>query len=209
MSSSFIEYQFPQGISYGSSGGPVYNTTVNITKSGMETRQVNWPSSRHKYNATYGIRNQADFDAILKLFHAVQGRAVGFRYKDWSDYKSCDITGTPSATDQAVGTGNGSSTIFQLVKKYTVGGVTLARYIKKPVAGTVLVALNGSATSAFTVDTTTGLVTMTSAPGVGVVVTCGFEFDVPVRFDVDELSIVLSKPQLCQTDIHLIEDMNA
>lgn len=207
MSSSFIEYQFPQGISYGSSGGPVYNTTVNITKSGMETRQVNWPSSRHKYNATYGIRNQVDFDAILKLFHACQGRAVGFRYKDWSDFKSCDVTGTPSATDQLIGTGDGSTTTFQLVKNYTVGGVTVTRKIRKPV--TVLVALNDVAQgSGWTLDTTTGIVTFTNTPGNGVSVKAGYEFDVPVRFDVDELSIVLSKPQLCQTDIHLIEDMN-
>mgnify|MGYP001597598103 CR=1 FL=1 len=207
---SFIEYQFPPGISYGSSGGPVFNTTVNMTKSGMETRQINWQYARHKYNVTYGIRNQADFDAVIKLFHAVQGRATGFRFKDWSDFKSCDIAATPAATDQLIGAGDGATKTFQLIKKYSIGGVSNARTIKKPVGGSVLVALNNVVQgSGWTADTTTGIIAFTNAPGNGVSVTAGFQFDVPVRFDVDELSIVLSKPQLSQTQITLIEDMNA
>jgi uncharacterized protein (TIGR02217 family) len=44
------------------------------------------------------------------------------------------------------------------------------------------------------VDTTTGLVTFVSAPGGGVVVTAGFDFDTPSRFDTDELDIVWSDP---------------
>ena len=207
---AFLEYQFPPGISYGSSGGPMFNTTVNINKAGQETRQVNWPTGRHKYNVTYGIRNQDDFEAILKLFHACQGRAVGFRFKDWSDYKSCAPSAAVSALDVAWGTPSAPVSSAPLIKNYIVGGATNVRTIKKPVAGTVKIAFNGvEQTTGWTVDTTTGVVAFSPPAGAGVVVTCGYEFDVPVRFDVDELSIILAKPQLCQTDIHLIEDMNA
>lgn len=211
---AFIEYQFPPGISYGSSGGPEFNTTINTTKAGFETRQVNWTAARRKYNATYGIRNQADFDAVLALFHAVNGRATGFRFKDWSDFKSSGVSVAVGAADQTIGTGTGALATFQLVKKYTVLAQTFSRTIKKPVAGTVRISVDGvekTITTQFTVDTTTGVVTFTAGniPANGLLVKAGFEFDVPVRFDVDALSIVLSKPQLNQTDINLIEDMNA
>ena len=45
--------------------------------------------------------------------------------------------------------------------------------------------------SGWTVDTTTGIVTFSAPPAAGVVITAGFEFDVPVRFDTDELPITL------------------
>jgi uncharacterized protein (TIGR02217 family) len=57
------------------------------------------------------------------------------------------------------------------------------------------VALNGIEQvvgSAFNCDPTTGLVIFTSPPPSGAVITAGFAFDVPVRFDTDELDIDLS-----------------
>lgn len=206
---AFIESQFPTNIPFQFSGGPAYNTTVNITKSGFETRNVNWTKPRHKYIFNYGSLPQADYDNAKRFFHACQGRAIGFRFKDWNDYKSCGIDDAVSAVDQIVGTGNGVSTVLQLIKKYTVASTTLTRVIKKPVAGTVLIALNGTPTTAFTVDTATGLVTMTSPPGIGVTVTCGFHFDTPCRFDMDEMLSQIINVGACNTSITLIEDMNA
>ncbi len=46
--------------------------------------------------------------------------------------------------------------------------------------------------SSFTCDSTTGLVTLTQPPAAGARVTAGFAFDVPVRFDTDDLSIDLA-----------------
>jgi len=47
----------------------------------------------------------------------------------------------------------------------------------------------------FTLNSTTGVVTFFPGhiPGNGAVVTAGFEFDVPVRFDTDQLEINLSQ----------------
>jgi uncharacterized protein (TIGR02217 family) len=45
-------------------------------------------------------------------------------------------------------------------------------------------------TTGFSVDATTGLVTFASAPTGAL--TAGFEFDTPVRFDTDQLSINLA-----------------
>jgi uncharacterized protein (TIGR02217 family) len=65
------------------------------------------------------------------------------------------------------------------------------------VQATVLVAVGGIAQTegtAFTVDDTTGLLTFAtgSIPPLGAVVTAGFEFDVPVRFDADKIEVNLS-----------------
>jgi uncharacterized protein (TIGR02217 family) len=206
---TFIESQFPAGISFGSSGGPVSNTNIVVTKSGNEVRNVNWPQPIRKFQAQYGIRNYADMDAVLQMHLVCQGKSIGFRFKDWSDFKSCGVSGTPAFNDQTIGTGDGSKKIFQLVKKYSFGGYTVTRAIKKPVANTVLIGINGAQqNSGWTVDTVNGLVYFETAPGNGLAVTAGYEFDVPVRFDNDELSFNLAKPQLSGTTVVLIEDMN-
>ncbi|RMD47084.1 MAG: TIGR02217 family protein, partial [Alphaproteobacteria bacterium] len=43
------------------------------------------------------------------------------------------------------------------------------------------------------VDVTTGVITFTTAPGDGAEVTAGFEFDVPVRFDTDRISVSVAR----------------
>jgi len=69
------------------------------------------------------------------------------------------------------------------------------------------VAIDGvEATSGWSVDTTTGIVTFTSAPAAGATITVGFEFDVPVRFDTDTLDITLDIERLGSiTSIPLLE----
>ena len=76
------------------------------------------------------------------------------------------------------------------MKRYESGAQAWVRRIVKPVAGTVRVARGGvEAASGWSVDATTGVVTFAAAPGAGVLVTAGFEFDVPVRFDTDRLDV--------------------
>ena len=67
------------------------------------------------------------------------------------------------------------------------------RKIAKPVDGTVRVAVAGAEqTSGVTIDGTTGLVTFSTPPASGAAITAGYEFDTPVRFDTDTLSINLA-----------------
>jgi uncharacterized protein (TIGR02217 family) len=96
-----------------------------------------------------------------------------------------------------IGTGDGETPAFQLVKRYGAGDSAYARPITKPVAGTVLVAVDGVpqvAGTDFTLDTATGMVTFLAGhiPVEDAEVTAGFEFDVPVRFDTDRLAIDLA-----------------
>jgi uncharacterized protein (TIGR02217 family) len=68
------------------------------------------------------------------------------------------------------------------------GGFTFTRKITRPVSGTVSVFENGvPATHVGSIDYTTGIITFSTTPTTPVTAT--FEFDVPVRFDVDKLRV--------------------
>jgi len=179
----FVEVQFPPDISYGSTGGPEYATDIVMSQSGHEQRNIHWSQARARYNVAHGVKTKAQLDALVAFFRARKGRAYGFRFKDWTDY---------AGVAQAIGTGDGVTTQFQLKKLYTSGAVDEARVIRKPVSGTVQVYRNAVLqTTGVSVDTATGLVTFTAPPAEGQAITASFEFDVPVRFDTDRLSATL------------------
>lgn len=190
---SFDEIRFPPAISRGSTGGPERRTEIVTTASGREERNTRWADSRRRYNAGFGVKSLDDIHAVVAFFEERRGRLHGFRWKDHADFKSCSPQSAVAATDQVIGTGNGVTAAFQLVKCYGTGLRNHLRKITKPEAGTVVVAVNGVATSHFTVDATTGLVTFANGfiPAAGAIISAGFAFDVPVRFDTDMLSINL------------------
>lgn len=189
---AFHDIRFPDNIGRGARGGPRRKTDVVELSSGYEERNGRWARSRREYDVSYGIRTSDQLSAVVAFFEARNGRLHAFRMKDWSDYKS----GLPSLAvtdeDQNLGTGDGSATAFQLRKWYGDDVAGYWRNITHPVAGTVRVAVAGvELFSGWSVNTTTGVVTFDSAPANGAVVTAGFEFDVPVRFDTDSIDVVL------------------
>jgi uncharacterized protein (TIGR02217 family) len=191
---SFHEIRFPTAISRGAQGGPERRTDVVVLGSGFEERNSRWADSRRSYNAGYGVKSIDQLNAVIGFFEERRGRLYGFRWRDHTDWKSCAPGGTPAALDQVIGTGNGATAAFQLKKTYGSAFAPWLRLIKKPVAGSVLVAVAGVARSAgvdFVADPATGLVTFLAGhiPTAGQSVTAGFEFDVPVRFDSDKLEI--------------------
>lgn len=192
---AFHEIRFPTAIAFGSRGGPERRTEIVTLGSGFEERNSPWAHSRRRYDAGYGVRTLDDLHAVIAFFEARHGRLHGFRWKDHADFKSCAPLQSATPLDQTIGTGDGAETGFQLRKTYVSGAQSYVRDIKKPVAGTVRVAVAGvekTEGADFTVDTATGIVTFTAAPANGASVTAGFEFDVPVRFDTDRLGIDLA-----------------
>lgn len=204
---AFHEVRFPDDISRGARGGPERRTQIVELASGDEERNASWADSRRRYDAAYGVRRADDLARVVAFFEARSGRLHGFRWKDWGDFKSCLPSQTPTALDQPLGTGDGGTTAFQLVKRYVSGGQTWVRTIAKPVAGTVRVAFDGVEQAAgWAVDATTGIVSFDTAPASGVAVTAGFEFDVPVRFDTDRLDVTLDLDRLGSiTSVPLVE----
>jgi uncharacterized protein (TIGR02217 family) len=192
---AFHETRFPTTIALGATAGPERRTEVITLGSGHEERNARWANSRRKYNAGYGVKTLDDLHEVINFFEERRGKLYGFRWKDMSDYKSCPPSMTPSATDQIIGTGDGEIASFQLQKTYGSDYAPWARTISKPVAGTIQVAVAGDAASEdeYNLDIKTGLITFAAEqiPPDGTTITAGFEFDVPVRFDTDQLEISL------------------
>lgn len=152
--------RFPETISYGAKSTPAYQTTIVPRKSGHETRNADWSRSKRAYDVAHNIRTQAEYELVLEFFMAVaEGRAYGFRFKDWLDYR-CVL----SRGRMGTGVGTGDPT-HQLVKRYQSGAFFKDRDITKPVAGTVLgyrgatPLVVGSGAGQIAIATTTGLVT--------------------------------------------------
>lgn len=191
---AFHEIRFPTAISRGAHGGPERRTDVVVLGSGAEERNARWAGSRRNYNAGYGVRTFDDLHAIIAFFEERRGRLHGFRWHDATDCKSCAPSVTPTALDQVLGKGDGSTAQFALTKTYGRDFAPYARRISKPVAGSVIAAVNGVITSAFDVDNVNGLLIFQPGhvPAANTTVTAGFQFDVPVRFDADKLEINLN-----------------
>ena len=194
---AFHDIRFPTAISRNAQGGPERRTDVVTLGSGFEERNSRWADSRRGYNAGYGVKSIDDLHAVIAFFEERRGRLHAFRWRDHADWKSCAPLATPSALDQVIGSGDGVKAAFQLVKTY--GGIyaPYTRDVRKPVAGTVKVAVAGVVKTLgthFTLDASTGVVTFLAGaiPVNGATITAGFEFDVPVRFDTDKLEINLS-----------------
>ncbi len=190
---TFHDIRFPTAIAFHSTGGPERKTEIVALGSGFEERNAVWANSRRRYDAGSGVKTLDDLHALIAFFEARSGRLHGFRFKDPADFKSGAPGAEISPTDQPLGSGDGATKTFQLAKAYISGPSRWTRTIKKPVAGTVRLAVDGvEQTGGWTVDTATGLVAFAVAPASGAVLTAGFEFDVPVRFDTDSLLVNLA-----------------
>ncbi|NJO56346.1 MAG: DUF2460 domain-containing protein [Rhodospirillales bacterium] len=190
----FHEVRFPTDISRGAQGGPERRTDVVTLGSGFEERNARWADSRRSYNAGYGVRTLDDLDRVVAFFEERRGRLHGFRWRDPADWKSCSPSRETTAGDQIIGEGDGVTAVFTLTKTYGAAHAPYRRAISKPVADTVFVAVAGEPVAVGTaaiVDITTGRVIFQPGhvPPVGVTITAGFAFDVPVRFDTDRLMV--------------------
>jgi len=206
---SFHEVRFPADLSFGALGGPERRTDVVELSSGFEERNSPWAHSRRRYDAGLGLRGLDDIEQLLAFFEARHGQLYGFRWKDWADYRSCKPSGTVSPGDQVIARGDGATRSFQLVKVYRSGGASYARPITKPVAGTVIAAVQDVEMREgvhFALDLTTGTITFTDPPLSGVEITAGYEFDVPVRFDTERINVSVASFQAGQApDVPVVE----
>ncbi|MDP1914035.1 DUF2460 domain-containing protein [Brevundimonas sp.] len=190
---SFHEVRLPARLAFGSTGGVERRTEIVTLGSGFERRSTPWAQGRRRYLIGANLRSLDDMAALTGFFEARRGRLYGFRFRDFADCKSCAPGTVVGPLDQALGEGDGTRTVFQLVKRYGDGEDAVERRIAKPVEGTVRVAIDGVelAAAGFAVDAATGLATLNAPPGAGAVVTAGFEFDTPVRFDADRIEVTL------------------
>ncbi|MCO4318340.1 DUF2460 domain-containing protein [Phyllobacterium sp. 21LDTY02-6] len=185
----FHDVRFPAAVSFGASGGPEWRNEIVQLTSGREQRNARWAQSRRRYDVGTGLRSLADLEAVMAFFEARRGSLHAFRFQDPFDHLSCASGKLPTPLDQLLGEGDGKRAEFQLVKRYG----DYARHIARPRVETVRVTVGGIEQRAglhFSVDGATGRVLFQAhaIPQASARITAGFAFDVPVRFDTDQLS---------------------
>ena len=196
MSNGFHEVRFPLRLSLGASGGPGRRTDIVALSNGGETRNARWADARRRYDAGTGLRGLDDLYQLTAFFEARRGQLYGFRFRDPVDHASAPPGQAVTAIDQQIGTGDGVETEFELSKTYADAGGATTRRIEKPSEASVVLAVDGLALDPgdYAVDYATGLVTIApgATPAPGAVVTAGYKFDIPVRFDTDRIEISLA-----------------
>ncbi|MDI4665266.1 DUF2460 domain-containing protein [Xanthobacter autotrophicus] len=194
---AFHEILFPLEVALGASGGPERVTEVVTTASGREERNTRQADSRRRWDAGYGVKSLSALADVVAFFEERRGRLYGFRWRDRLDHSSAPPGGVVTPLDQVIGTGDGTRATFALTKTYGGLHAPYARAITKPVPGSVRVAVNGVEhieDMHFSLDATRGEITFAapSVPAASVIVSAGFSFDVPVRFDTDFLEVNLT-----------------
>jgi uncharacterized protein (TIGR02217 family) len=185
--SAFHEVSLPLPFALGASGGPERRVDIVALASGREARNTPWAHGRRRYDIGGAVRTLDALHELIAFFEARRGRLHGFRFRDPFDWKSCAPSHAVDPGDQAIGQGDGETAAFALIKAY--GDYT--RAIAKPIAGGLRVAIDGIETAAFELDANTGVVTLEAPPSEGALVSAGFAFETPVRFDLDRLDLSL------------------
>jgi len=199
---SFTERQFPTKLSYGSSGGPGFKTSIFELDSGFVGGVSEWEKMRARYTVRLENATEENIYNLEDHFYSMRGRAIGFRYKDWNDYKLADAN---------FFVGDGTTKSFQIFKRYKSGTFKFDRILRKIVQGTlVTIKIDGVAKTYqtdFVVAWNTGIVTMNTAPALGTVGQIVFlEFDNAVRYDDDFLNVSVSDfRQLTVNSVKLME----
>lgn len=191
---AFHEQRFPLRLSLTSSGGPGRQTDIVSLSNGREARNRRWRFSRRRYDVGSALRSVADLYAVLEFFEARGGQLHGFRFRDPVDFSSARPGEAVTALDQFLGTGDGVTAAFPLLKAYGDGAAVERRPVLKPVAGSLRIAVDGvEREDGFVLDAATGIVTFAAGhvPDDGAEIRAGFEYDVPVRFDTDRIEINL------------------
>jgi uncharacterized protein (TIGR02217 family) len=186
---AFDDLLYPLALGRDATIIPEFSTSVSVTASGFERRNSVWSDARLRFDVGPGIRSEAELGTLIAFFRARRGAARGFRLRDPSDFSSKTMVGTPSATDQLLGTSDGQQSAFPLVKRYGEGDAVQIRRITRPRAGTVLVSVGGVAVISGWTVSAGGIINFTTPPATGAAVRAGFLFDVPVRFAEDRLEM--------------------
>jgi hypothetical protein len=189
-------------------GSPEYaNTMIRNPATGVYKTNVNRYDFQNVWNINTNLLSPAQLDYFIEFWAGGFGSAYGFRIRIITDFYMID---------EVIGTGNGSQTVFPIIRTYTRPGANhnYQRRIIKPVVvpsplgssvalfeangttnriipsalGAALgvpaftVKLNTTPTTAYTINNTTGVITMNSAPGAGVSVKVSCEYDTAVQF---------------------------
>jgi uncharacterized protein (TIGR02217 family) len=198
---------FPACPTFGFTAEPEYLVKITAREGGYERIDRKWSRPLIKFTGVpLGDQPQREIEAVLTFWHAMGGFSTPFRFKDWTDYKSCALDATPAATDQPIVATTDSPPKLRLVKQYVVGTVIQQREILRPLGASILIANETGAvqpSSAWTLDESTGLLTV-GGGFAGVPTAWGGEFFCWVRFNA-QLNPAISNNLIQNVTVQLVE----
>lgn len=193
----FLDSYMPEKVpGYPCVSAPRFKTTIQMNAGGNERRNQEWEHPLHSFTMPEGIRDWTTVSALSDMWKITKGPYKSFPWRDPLDFSSGALTvpnpatdPVPTMLDQILGTGDGFTDSFQLVKRYTYGGETYDRTIHLPVLSTVVISDNGVLvpSSDYTVSRPGGIVTFDTPPLNGHALKAGFLFDCEVRFESDDV----------------------
>jgi hypothetical protein len=189
-------------------GSPEYaNTMIRNPATGIYKVNVTRYDFQHVWNINTNLLGASELDYFNEFWAGGFGSAYGFRIRIISDFYMIDeVIGTGNGVQTVFPiirtyTRPGASHNYQrrIIKPVVVPsplGSSVALFEANGVTPRVIpstlgaalgvpaftVKLNNTPATAYTVNNTTGVITMTSAPGNGVSVKVSCEYDTPVRF---------------------------
>jgi uncharacterized protein (TIGR02217 family) len=181
------------GLGWSVSKAPRFATRIQRAVSGRELRVVDQPNPIWTWTLTYSmLRDEHDTRAasgpgvgydelrmLMGFFLQQQGAFQPFLLDDPTD---------DTVSAQAIGAGNGSTTVFQLVRSMGVAlaGGGFAEPITAPnVVSAIYFDGIVQSASGYSIDPTTGLVTFATPPPADQLVTADFTYYFRVRFADD------------------------
>lgn len=175
---------FPNCPTFGFVAEPAYLVKITSREGGYERRDRKWARPLLTVSAApSGDQSSDEIEDVLHFWHAMGGMSSGFRFKDWTDYKSSRLSAATAATDQPLQTDTNSPAKFRLIKEYIVGSIIQVREITRPLGSTIRIANEvGAVQSDWTLDESTGLLSIGGSFS-GTPTSWGGEFYVWMRFD--------------------------
>ena len=173
---------------------PRFSTQLTRVDSDDEQANRRWAEARWDFRLRERRWTMDLVNAVRAHFLACGGPFRTFPFRDPTDFASVEleypgVVPAVSRLDQQIGTGDGAATQFQLKKRYT-SVEDYDRTITLPVAGAVLIAVNGVDPGGlgigWTVSRPGGVVTFDVAITAGWPVHAGFLFDNEVRYESDD-----------------------
>lgn len=214
----FHDTRFPTRFQYGAQTTPMFKTMINENSAGYEQRNQLWAQARRKYNYENALETEDQYAEVLAFFMARRGPAYSFRVKDWFDYRVETGEGIMRGTVSDELVGNGSTTTFQLSKLYPDDVATFERPIYLPVDQSVYTTDEDNVvpfevyvnsvlldSADYVVNYLTGVITFDTAPADDATLAWTGQFDVPVRFETDELPSTYAQWNDLQADLRMIE----
>ena len=167
---------------------PIWDTIVQQNVSGKEVRMPNFTYPRWQWQLTYNALRQGsvnnaaytEFAQLVGFYNARQGQFDSFLYQDQDDN---------AVTTQGIGTGDGTTTAFQLVRQF---GAFVEPVLAPNTGGTINIYINGTKqTTGYSISAwgsaNPGVVTFTTAPIASAAITADFGYYWPVRFTTDSI----------------------